>query len=174
MATKKKVENSKKESKKWGGKRPGSGRKVGGENAETKRRRLLEAGFKERIAKHVDDIFNAQLNLATGTAYVYRIDEELGPKGGVKSREHVLVTDPKEIKRALDENEFGSGQVTNLYTGESKYYYVSTKPPNNSALEGLLNRYFGKVPNKLDLEDDDDSGGMNIVVVKYDGNKTTS
>lgn len=87
--------------------------------------------------RHADALFQAQHTLAVGSIRVFRIDEEEDDNGKTK-RVHVLVTEPDEIKQVLDEHEGGSGVV-----GEN-YYYVSEVPPDNRAIDSLLNRALGK------------------------------
>lgn len=49
-----------------GGARPGSGRKPGGQNKATKDRAAVKQAFIDRISAVVDELFDAQLKLATG------------------------------------------------------------------------------------------------------------
>jgi hypothetical protein len=127
-----------------GGKRPGAGRKKGSLNAKTLEQRAIAEAFNQRIMKQADALFNAQLSLSVGSVMVYRVDEIEDGNGKVK-REHVLVTDPKEIKEVLDGNDGASGIV-----GES-YYFVTTIHPDNRALDSMLNRGLGKPKESLDV-----------------------
>jgi hypothetical protein len=120
-----------------GGVRPGSGRPKGSMNDETRERMEALKQFKNRVAVNVDKLFNSQLSIAVGRQYLYRIDEiektnAAGKKYTVK--EHVLVTDPDEIQKALDDE---------LRNGED-YYYITTKDPDNKAIDSLLDRTYGK------------------------------
>lgn len=147
------VENSKNDSS-WGGARPGAGRPPGSENQATKDKKAVEQAFSQRVMTHVDDLFNAQLNIAKGESYLYRIDEEKDDKGRVIKREHVIVTDPDEIRAVLDEVE-GTGVM------DEKYYYITTQKPDNRAIDSLLDRVFGKAKQKIGLEGED---GQPVVV----------
>lgn len=124
-----------------GGARPGAGRKPGKQSQKTIERIEALRQFRERVAKRVDEFYNAQFSLAVGNQYLYRIDEEVGDNGR-KKRTHVLVTDPDEIKTALDGD---LGQV-----GEG-YYYLTTQTPNNQAIDSMLDRTFGKAQQSVDL-----------------------
>ncbi len=126
-----------------GGKQPGAGRPPGSLNKSTLERRKVELALQQRILHHADSLLNAQMSLAKGVTHVYRIDEV--EEGSKKRREHVLVTDPDEIKALLDEHEGGDGVV------EDNYYYISTKDPSNLALDSLLNRGIGKPADNVDL-----------------------
>lgn len=124
-----------------GGYRPGSGRKPGKQDQTTLDRIEAMRQFRERVSKRVDEFYNAQFSLAVGTQYLYRIDTQELDNGKTK-RVHVLVTDPEEIKNALDGD---LGQV-----GES-FYYLTTQTPNNQAIDSMLDRTFGKAQQSVDL-----------------------
>lgn len=126
-----------------GGQRRGAGRPKGRLDNATLERKKVEAAFNQRVLTHADELFNAQFNLAKGVAHVFRIDET--GRGKTKRREHVLVTDPHEIKELLDEHDGGDGMVGD------HYYYISTKDSNNIAVDSLLNRGLGKVTDKVDV-----------------------
>lgn len=134
-----------KEKSKWGGKRPNSGRSKGSKNKNTIEQKKAEEALKQRILTSIDRLFNAQIALAEGVNYLYRIDETEDSKGK-KTREHVLVTDPEEIKEVLDDTE-GAGGVS----GEN-YYYITTKAPENKAIDSMLDRVFGKARQNIGLD----------------------
>lgn len=127
-----------------GGHRPNAGRPKGAKNPETIEREAAAMIFKERVAKNADKLFNAQLSLATGTQMLFMIKTD--SKGNRRKPE--LVTDVGTISRFLDENEGISGTLENDNT---EYFFMTTSQPNNQALEGLLNRSFGKAEDKLDI-----------------------
>lgn len=118
----------------------GWGKKTGGKQKGYKAPHTLEAQevkkkFVERVHNHADDLFNAQLSTALGSTYVYRIERT---KVDNKTKEeHILVTDPEEIKMFLDEHEGSSGSI------DGEYYYITTKAPDNVAINSLLNRAMG-------------------------------
>jgi len=136
-------ETSKDNSKSWGGAREGAGRPKGSENEDTKIRRVAEQNFKTRVANQVDRIFNSQLDLAIGEKYlmVKRVEGE-----GKNRRTWVeVVTDLETIKQFIDDD----GASLNADAGED-YYYMTTKPANNQALDSLMNRAFGKPKESVD------------------------
>ena len=147
--------NPPKESK-WGGAREGAGRPVGSENAGKREEREALRKFKARVIKKIDDLFNSQIALSEGITYMYRVDEEdIGH--GKKKRVHVLVTDPEEIKQALDDN---------LTEGDS-YYYITTKNPDNKAIDSMLDRTFGKATQNLKLDEDSEPlTQVNVKIIK--------
>lgn len=119
------------------------GRPVGSMSPVTLERKNVEAAVRQRIFIHADEIINAQLAAAKGLKHVYRIDERMEGKKVI--REHVLVTDPDEIKSVLDEHEGSDGVV------DDNYYYISTKDPNTMAGDSLLNRGIGKPTDNVDI-----------------------
>lgn len=137
-----KDENSKKNSSSsgWGGARPGAGRKPGGENAATKKRRTAEKVYRDRVILHVDDLINAQLNLAKGLTYLIRIDEVKNSKGQIVKK-HRVVESPTEMIEVLDELQDSECGVV-----DENYYYISHKPPSGAAIDSMMDRVFGKAP----------------------------
>lgn len=115
---------------KKGGYRPGAGRPRGSKNKLTKEARIREESVKERVLKSVEELVNAQLSLAKGSNFLYKI--KMRNVGNRRKPEHILVTDPDEIRRFLD------GET------EDEYYYITTKSPDNKAIDSLLDRAFGK------------------------------
>ena len=122
-----------------------SGRPVGSKNKKTLEQEVVREEFRNRILLNVYDLLTAQMNIAKGSSYMYRIEEtEKGKK------KHVLVTDPDEIAEVLDECE-GNGVLND------NYYYITTQAPDNRALDSLLDRVFGKSKQQLDITSDGES-----------------
>lgn len=123
-----------------GGARKGAGRKLHSKNPATITREEAARQFKDRVAKNVDRLFNSQFDLAVGEKYLMVV--HTNGKGSRAKRETTIVTDTELIKKFLDEE---------LENTDSDYYYMTTKPANNQALEGMLNRSFGKAAESLDV-----------------------
>lgn len=135
-----------------GGVREGAGRPKGALNKNTKSALEAKKHFIERVHKHVDELFDAQLQLAKGETVVMVKIKERDDDGKVKKIYHEIVTDPETIRQVID-NEYGYG--TDTYENiddEDRYHYVVTKPANNQAIEGMLNRAYGKAPEKVEIE----------------------
>ncbi|MEW6126739.1 MAG: hypothetical protein AB1757_06850 [Acidobacteriota bacterium] len=137
-----------------GGKRKGAGRKKGSLNKTTLEKKAAEDQFINRVIQNVDKLFNAQISIAEGCSYLYRVDQ-IG-EGSKKREEHVLVTDPEEIKAYLDGNT------------EDTYYYITTKTPDNKAIDSLMDRAFGKAVTKIAGTGDD--GEVIVKIVSYGNN----
>jgi len=126
-----------------GGARIGAGRPEHGKNSSTIAKEEAERQFKERVAKNVDRLFNSQLDLALGEKYLMVITTS--GTGTKQRRETTVVTDPETIKQFLDD------ESTLNSESDTEYYYMSTKPANNQALEGMMNRAFGRAKESLDV-----------------------
>lgn len=134
---------------KQGGARKGAGIPKGKKTKKVlEREKVLEA-FRERVGLHADRLFNAQANLATGEQYLYCVTTTTDSKG--KQTKHTeIVTDPETVARYLDDT---------LDQGDDEYYYLSTKPANNMAIDSLLNRAFGTPNKNIDVK----SNGQTIL-----------
>ncbi len=142
------LESSKNKSN-YGGARTGSGRKKGSLNKETKEKREALKLFEQRVADNADQLYNAQFNIAIGCSHLFKV-EETG-QGKDKKRKHVLVTSEEEIRQYLDDE-----------VAKDQYYYITTKTPDNRAIDSLLDRAFGKAKQPLVGED----GGA--IMIKID------
>lgn len=143
----------------YGGAREGAGRPKGSENEETKQRRIAERDYKMRVVAHIHDLFNSQLALAKGLSYLYRIDETEDDKGK-KIRKHVLVESPDEIRDVLDELD---GSTSG--TMDDTYYYITTKAPDNKAIDSMMDRVFGR-PKQSTVLEDPDGNAVTFVVAE--------
>ncbi len=140
---------------KHGGARANSGRPKGSMNKATKKKKAVEEEFKQKVMRSATRLFNAQMAIAEGVKYLWRIDKD---KDGKKEKP-VIVTDPDEIEEFLaDEIDSGS------------YYYISTEKPDNRAIDSFLDRLFGRAVQSTDIT----SGGKPLtgpipLVPKRDG-----
>lgn len=146
------LENLKNKSS-WGGKRKKSGRKAGSLNKATLEKKKIEEAFTQRVLGSAERLFNSQFSLAQGCSHLYRIDEVR--RGKEIKRKHVLVTDPEEIRMYLDEE-----------VDPDKYYYITTKSPDNKAIDSLLDRAFGRAKQKVEV------GGEDGEAIKIEINDT--
>lgn len=139
----------------WGGARKGAGRVKHSKNKATIDREEAARQFKERVAKHVDKLFNSQMDLAVGEKYLM-VKTTTGTGKNRKTTVEI-VTDPELIKDYIDSGE------SYTFGEENEYYFMTTKAANNMALDSLLNRSFGKAAEKLDITTGGDkiSGEMN-------------
>lgn len=123
-----------------GGKRQGAGRREGSKNKRTLEEFEAKKIFRKRVAQHADELFHAQYDLAIGEKYLMVV-RTIG-KGSKQRHETSIVKDPETIKQYLDED---------LEDADEEYYFMTTKPANNMALDSLLNRSFGKAEERMDI-----------------------
>lgn len=136
------VDSLNEKSNTWGGKREGSGRPEGSKNKSTLEQQKTKEAFVRRVNKNADKLFNAQLSIATGTQMLFMIKTD--SKGNRRKPE--IVTDVETISRFLDENEGVDGTLDD----DTEYYFMTTARPDNSAIESLINRSFGKAKESID------------------------
>ena len=123
-----------------GGKRNGAGRKKGSKEPHTLERERVQEAFNQRVFGIAQNLLERQASLAMGQTFLYRIDKKKESTGKVVVEKPVVVTDPDEISMWLD-FEYGDGENPNT---DSEYYYMTTKEPNNQAIDSILNRSLGK------------------------------
>ena len=128
-----------------GGKREGAGQKQGTIQEKTKKKLEALKQFKIRGRKNIDKLFNAQLSLALGNTFMYKVNKTESKYGKTTKRKHTIVTNQNEIKKVLDETDGKAGLV------DEDYYYLATKAPDNKAIDSLLDRILGKAPQGIDL-----------------------
>lgn len=135
---------------KRGGARPGAGGPKGKMQPQTLERIQAAKLFKARVAKNTNKLFNAQFDLAIGEKYLM-VKRVTGT--GKDRKTWVEVVDNIEtIKEYIDDD----GESLNADAGED-YYYMSVRGANNSALDSLLNRAYGKAEERLDITTDGES-----------------
>lgn len=132
-------------SKKNGGARPGAGRKKGGMNKKTLEKKQVEAAMERRIMGVVDNLLDAQLSLARGTSHLFK-KQEYG-RGKDKRVEFVQVDNPEEIRDYLN----------GCFDDDpDAYYFITTKRPDNKAIDSMMDRVFGRAKQKIVGGDADD------------------
>jgi hypothetical protein len=148
--------------KQMGGKRKGAGRKKGTLNPKTIERDEALRQFKQRVMEATAHLQNAQIGLAKGSQYLFKIKTFKGQKS-----DPILVKDQWEIEAYLrgdfDDEEYKTGNNT-------VYYFLTTKDPDNRALDSLFNRTYGKALDSLEITNPD--GNLKTIIVnKYSNAK---
>jgi len=120
-------------------------------------RNLVKRHFEQRVLRATDGLIDAQLSLAQGQQFLFKIEKEeiIGPKGGVsyKAKKPELVTKPAEIQAYL-EGVIEHGDIDDQSDSAATYYYITTKEPSNQAIDSLHNRVHGKPTESLQLGGD--------------------
>lgn len=143
-----------------GGARPGAGRKKGSKSPKTLEREAILAAFRQRAMTVADRLLDYQLSLAKGQTYLYKIEKEciVGPKGGksYRNKRPELVTEQWEIEAYL-EGIIENGDIDDDKSPDATYYYITAKPPDNNAIDSILDRTFGKATQSIEM-----SGGLKL------------
>ena len=151
--------------KSWGGARPNAGRPKGSENEETRKKRVVEEEFKQRVLRSADKLISSQMNLAQGVQMLYVIEKT--EKGANKKPR--LITDQETIESYL------AGELDG---DPDEYYFITTERPDNRALDSLFDRVFGKSVNNIDVKSDGKElktvVGFNYIVPKENDNDNSN
>ncbi len=149
------VENKK--DKSWGGKRDNSGRPLGSQNKATKEKKEAEEYFRARVIKGIEKIINSQMGLAQGVQMLFKIETRKG-KGKTERSKPILITNQEEITRYL------SGETEDDDSDDS-YYFMTTKVPDNKALDSLLDRVFGRARQNIGIDGGEEGRPVSIVLL---------
>lgn len=114
--------------------------------------------FRERTVKMTDVLFEAQLTIAKGLSFLFRIDKEFvktgdgkeGPRGYYRAKKPVLVTSSEEMRQYL-EDEIVNGDVDDEHDEAASYYYITAVPPSNMAIDSLMDRTHGRSKSELEV-----------------------
>lgn len=131
-----------------GGKRPGAGMPKGKKIQKTLVREEMKEKLQQRVLGNMQLLLDSQFNLAKGVQLLYKISTvQVKTKDGKWREERQkpeLVTDRYEIEQYL------SGEYDSPNKGED-YYFITTKEPENKAIDSLLDRVFGKAPQTVEV-----------------------
>lgn len=105
--------------------------------------------FKQRVHDATHHLLNAQMGIAVGSQYLFKVKTFKGQKS-----DPILVKDPDELEAYLRGDYEGS---------TDEYYFLTTKDPDNRALDSLFNRTYGKPTDNIDIK----SGGEPITGIQY-------
>src|SRR4051812_42190217 len=113
-----------------GGRRPGAGRKKGSKEAATLQKEAVLVALRQRIMQSADLLFDAQMTLARGQTFLYKIEkyyEKVGNQRVLRRKKPQLVTEQWEIEAYL-EGKIVEGELEDY---EATYYFITTKLPDN-------------------------------------------
>lgn len=115
------------------------GRPKGTKQPATLEREKVKRALDQRFMRATEKIANAQIALASGLSFLYKIHTD---KKGNRGRPE-LITAQYEIEAYL------SGDYE--HNEEGDYYYITTEAPNNQAIDSILNRVHGKPKESIDF-----------------------
>lgn len=131
--------------------RRGGLKRKGTKNKSTIDRERMLSQFQDFVARKSKTLLASQLALGVGSLYVFRIDTEIIGSGKNEKRfkkKPVLVQDIDEIINALDFY-YAEGESPN---NDQTYYFITTKDPENKAIDSLLDRTFGKPKESIEMK----------------------
>lgn len=137
------------------------GRPKGSKSKGTLEREAVIAAFRQRAMHVADLLLDSQLTLARGQTFLYKIEKEWVPSGKdgfYKKKKPVLVESQAEIEQYL-EGHVVEGDPDDDHDPAATYYFITTKEPDNNAIDSILDRTFGRPTNAMDLNI---PGGMKI------------
>lgn len=144
------VEQTRKKSN-VGGRREGAGRPKGSLGKRTLGALEAKQRYIERVNKYVDKLFDAQLDLAIGEKVLMVKRTDRNKDGKIIRTYHEAVTDPELISQYLD-NEVGDEHSEfHEINDDETFYYMTTRPANNQAITAMLDRAYGKAPEKIEV-----------------------
>lgn len=121
------------------GKNNKGGRPFGSKTKATLEKEIVQKNLAQRYMRTADKLANAQIGLATGSTYIYKLK-----KGSNKPE---LVTSQTEIEHYLEQR---IENDTEEFKDGTTYYFITAKDPENSAIESIWNRSVGKVKDEVD------------------------
>lgn len=113
--------------------------KTGVKHKTTIDREMMLETIKDIGASRAKTLINVQTLLAVGTISVYVIRSHYEGKRKIKDKPE-LITDDETIINVLD-FEYGEGENPN---SDEEYFFVQKNIPDNSAINSLLDRTFGR------------------------------
>lgn len=149
------------------------GMKRGQKTKKVLEREKVMGALTQRILKIADGILDKQLVLVKGQQFLYKIEKERA--GGTakspiyRSKPPELVESEGEIRGYLENLAENDGQYTleDPNDPSATYYFITTKEPDNRAIDSLLNRVFGKATDHIDVTSKGKKiGGVTITVKK--------
>lgn len=134
------------------------GRPRGSKNKATLEREAVLKGMQQRIMRSVDLLLDSQFTLARGQTFLYKIekyyDTVTDDKGKarriLRSKPPKIVENPEEIRAYLEKIDSGEEEE---YDQEADYYFITTKEPDNRAIESLKATAFGRSVQPVALTD---------------------
>lgn len=135
------------------------GRPKGKKSAATLEREAVLAAFRQRVMGVADLLLDSQLALARGTTYLYKIEKQWVPTGKGKDKGYYRKLRPKLVESQWEIEQYLEGVVENGDVDDDRdpaaaYYFLTTKAPDNDAIDSMMDRTFGKATQVIDLKHD--------------------
>lgn len=116
---------------------------------------LIKTHIDQRLMRATDVFLNAHISLARGVQFLYRIDKTFVRSGGKnketgeangywRNEKPALVTAQWEIEKYLEELAENNGDISDDKDEGAAYYFITTKEPNQQAIDSGMNRVHGR------------------------------
>lgn len=134
------------------------GRPKGSKSENTLAKEAVLAEFRKKAMESADVLFNSQLHLAKGQTYLYKIEKEFvatsndGKRGYWRKKKARVVDAQWEIEEYLM-GKVEEGDEDDDQDPKATYYFITTKDPDNKAIDSILDRTFGKSTQSIVTED---------------------
>ncbi len=133
------------------------GRPKGRKNKATIMQAVAKSKFDQKVLRLQNRLLNAQASKAIGSQFLYKIEKEFvstvkDNKGYWKNLAPKLVESEEEIFAYLEELAENNGSLDNENDPQATYYFLTTKEPDNNAIDSLLNRVHGKAKESIDVD----------------------
>lgn len=140
-----------------------TGRPKGAKNVTTLEKEFVKKSFEQRIMASTNVLIDAQLSLARGQTFLFKIEKEwiktstnkkTGEENGYwRNKKPVRVVVENEIQNYLETMvDSANGDVEDDRDPSATYYFITTKEPDNQAIDSLHNRVHGKPKESIDLD----------------------
>lgn len=140
--------------KKWGGAQKNAGRPKGKKNKENIEKDKVKKAVEKKIMRIAGNLIESQANVALGCQFLYVVKKD--DKG--KNLKPELVKNSQKIEAYL------AGELDGL---KDEYYYITTEKPDSNAVDSLLDRGLGKVPNTV--QGKGENGEVIVKLIQFSG-----
>ena len=106
--------------------------------------------LKDRVLSSMNELINAQMNLAQGCQMLFVIHTNKDSKGKTTRDKPELITDQYTIEKYLA-GELTDDEGNRNEDDDENYYFITTNKPDNKALDSLIDRVFGKSTQRTEL-----------------------
>lgn len=132
--------------------RKGGLHKAGRVSIAALQQRLIKEHIDQRLMRATDIAVNAQIALARGISFLYRIDKKQDPKSKRWiNQKPVLVEKQWEIEAYLEQLAENNGDIDDDKDESAAYYYITTSKPDGMAIDSMLNRVHGRPKETVDI-----------------------
>ena len=138
-----------------------SGRPKGRKNRVTILQEVAKKKFDQKVLRLQSRLLNSQASRALGQQFLYKIEKEFVATGVDKDGEQKgywknlvpkLVDKEDEIFEYLEKLAENNGAIDDENDPATAYYYLTSKEPDNNAIDSLLDRVHGKAKQSVHVD----------------------